>query len=283
VDAFLTYLAAGIATGCAFSLVATGFVAIYRVTRVVNFAQGVFAIMAGFMAWWLLRRGLPHVAAELLAIAFAALVGLIVGVIATGKPGTPPLASLIVTLGLAILSYAVIILIWGDQPISFDGVRGRFELGGASVQRQYALIVLVAAATFTGLGLFFGRTYVGKALTACSSNPYAARLAGINVTRMGFLAFALGGALGGLAGVLVVPIRPIGFDSDVEVAINGFAAAIVGGLLRPWTALAGGVVLGVAEALVAGYYRASYQTAMALALIIVIMVWQASRRTAEAE
>jgi branched-chain amino acid transport system permease protein len=282
-DAFLTYLAAGLATGCSFGLVATGFVAIYRVTRVVNFAQGVFAIMAGFMAWWLLRKGVPHFMAEAIAIAYAAGVGLIVGLVATGKRGTPPLASLIVTLGLAILSYAVIIVIWGDQQISFDGVRGRFELGGVTLQRQYALIVVIAAATFTALALFFGRTYVGKALTACSSNPYAARLAGINVRRMGFGAFALGGALGGLAGVLVVPLQPIQFDFDVGIAINGFAAAIVGGLLRPWTALAGGVILGVAEAMVAGYYTASYQTAMALTLIVVIMVWQSTRRAAEAE
>jgi branched-chain amino acid transport system permease protein len=282
VEALLTYLAGGLATGCSFGLVATGFVAIYRVTRVVNFAQGVFAIMAGFMAWWLLRRGIPHVAAEAIAIVFATLVGLVVGLVATGKPGTQPLASLIVTLGLAILSYAVIILIWGDQPVSFDGLRGRFELGGVTLQRQYGLIVLVTGVTFSMLAFFFGRTYIGKALTACSSNPYAARLAGINVRRMGFLAFALGGALGGLAGVLVVPLGPIEFDSDVGIAINGFAAAIVGGLLRPWTALAGGVVLGVGEALVAGYYKASYETAMALALIIVIMVWQSSRRPEEA-
>jgi len=257
-------------------------VAIHRVTRVVNFAQGVFAILAGFMAYSLLRLGLPHGVAEGLAVLGAALVGLLVGLVAIGKRGTPPLASLIITLGLGIASYALIIVVWGDQPISFEGLHGLLDVGGVTMQRQYFLIVLVTLVTFLALALFFGRTYVGKALTACSSNPYAARLAGINVTRMGLIAFTLGGALGGLAGVLITPLRPIGFDSDVEVAINGFAAAIFGGLQRPGTALLGGLVLGVAEAMVAGYYRASYQTGMALALIIVIMVWQASRRPAEA-
>jgi branched-chain amino acid transport system permease protein len=276
---FLVYLTTGIATGCAFALVATGFVAIHRVTRVVNFAQGVFAIMAGFMAYALLRASVPHVLAEAIAVAGAAGIGLIVGVVAIGKRGTPPLASLIITLGLGIASYALIIVIWGDQPISIDGVRGSYRNGGFSMQYQYILIVAVTALTFAGLALFFGRTYIGKALTACASNPYAARLAGINVTRMGLIAFALGGALGGLAGVLITPLRQIGFDSDVEIAINGFAAAIFGGLQRPGTALVGGLVLGIAEAMVAGYFRASYQTGMALALIIVIMVWQASRRT----
>jgi branched-chain amino acid transport system permease protein len=276
---FLVYLTTGIATGCAFALVATGFVAIHRVTRVVNFAQGVFAIMAGFIAYALLRDSVPHVLAEAIAVAGAAAIGLVVGVVAIGKRGTPPLASLIITLGLGIASYALIIVIWGDQPVSFEGVRGSYHNGGFSMQYQYILIVAVTALTFAGLALFFGRTYIGKALTACASNPYAARLAGINVTRMGLIAFALGGALGGLAGVLITPLRQIGFDSDVEIAINGFAAAIFGGLQRPGSALVGGLVLGIAEAMVAGYYRASYQTGMALALIIVIMVWQASRRT----
>jgi len=276
---FLVYLTTGIATGCAFALVATGFVAIHRVTRVVNFAQGVFAIMAGFIAYALLRDSVPHVLAEAIAVAGAAAIGLVVGVVAIGKRGTPPLASLIITLGLGIASYALIIVIWGDQPVSFEGVRGSYHNGGFSMQYQYILIVAVTALTFAGLALFFGRTYIGKALTACASNPYAARLAGINVTRMGLIAFALGGALGGLAGVLITPLRQIGFDSDVEIAINGFAAAIFGGLQRPGSALVGGLVLGIAEAMVARYYRASYQTGMALALIIVIMVWQASRRT----
>ncbi|HYY89629.1 MAG TPA: branched-chain amino acid ABC transporter permease, partial [Chloroflexota bacterium] len=97
---FLQYASSGVATGCAFALVATGFVAIYRVTRVVNFAQGVFAVIAGMLAASLLARGLPHVVAEALAVVVAAGVGLLVGLVAIGRPGTPSLASLIVTLGL---------------------------------------------------------------------------------------------------------------------------------------------------------------------------------------
>src|SRR5437899_4361174 len=97
---FLQYAASGIATGCAFALVATGFVAIYRVTRVVNFAQGVFAVVAGFLAYSLLGQGVPHVAAEALAVLGSGAVGLFVGLVAIGRPGTPPLASLIITLGL---------------------------------------------------------------------------------------------------------------------------------------------------------------------------------------
>jgi len=274
---FLQYVASGLATGCAFALVATGFVAIYRVTRVVNFAQGVFAVLAGMAAYSLLGRGLPHVAAEAVAVCVAAGFGVVVGFVAIGRPGTPPLASLIITLGLGIGSYAMLILIWGDQPISFDGLKGSIDIGGVSMQLQYVLVVAVTALAFVGLGLFFDHTYLGQGLTACSSNPRAARLVGIDVRRMGLVAFGLGGALGGLAGVLLTPLQPVSFDSDVSLAINGFAAAIFGGLVRPGTALVGALVLGVAEALVAGYSQASLQSGVALAVMIGIMVWRASR------
>jgi len=280
---FLQYAASGVATGCAFALVATGFVAIYRVTRVVNFAQGVFAVLAGMLAYTLLGQGVPHILAEGLAVLAAAVVGMLVGVVAIGRRGTSPLASLIITLGLGIGSYAVLILIWGDQPISFDGLKGNLDVGGVGMQVQYVLVVLLTAAAFVGLGLFFDHTYVGRGLTACSSNPRAARLVGIDVTRMGLVAFGLGGALGGLAGVLLTPIQPVSFNSDVGIAISGFAAAIFGGLLRPGTALVGGLVLGVAQALVAGYSQASLQSGVALVIMLAIMVWRAGRRPVAAD
>src|SRR5437899_12350056 len=109
---FLQYAASGIATGCAFALVATGFVAIYRVTRVVNFAQGVFAVLAGTLAYTLLGLGLPHILAEGLAVIGAGVAGALVGFVALGRRGSPPLASLIITLGLGIGSYALLLLLW---------------------------------------------------------------------------------------------------------------------------------------------------------------------------
>jgi branched-chain amino acid transport system permease protein len=280
---FLQYAASGVATGCAFALVATGFVAIYRVTRVVNFAQGVFAVLAGMLAATLLGWGVPHVAAEALSVFVAGLVGVGVGLVAIGRRGTSPLASLIITLGLGIGSYALLILVWGDQPISFDGLKGTLDLGGVTMQVQYVLVVLVTGAAFLVLGRFFDHTYLGRGLTACSSNPRAARLVGINVKRMGLLAFVLGGALGGLAGVLLTPLQPVSFNSDVGLAISGFAAAIFGGLLRPGAALSGALVLGVAEALVAGYGQASLQSGVALVIMLGIMIWQAGHRLATAD
>jgi branched-chain amino acid transport system permease protein len=280
VIAFLSYLVHGLSVGCGFALVASGLIIIYRVTRVVNLAQGMFAVVGGFSAAGLLSAGLPHGLSELAATLIAAAAGVVTGVVAIGKRGTSPQASLIATLGVGIFGYALEILIWGDQPHSFAGLSGAFELGGLDVPKQYVLITAVTLAVFLALETFFEHTYVGKALSACASNPYAAALVGIGVVRMGLIAFALGGTLGGIAGVLLTPLRPVSYDSDLSLFVSGFAAAILAGLKRPVLALGGGLVLGVAEAMVAGYAKASYQSSLALLLALAILIVQAGRRSA---
>ncbi|MFC4069092.1 branched-chain amino acid ABC transporter permease [Actinoplanes subglobosus] len=271
------YLLTGLGIGSGFALVASGLVAIYRVTRVVNFAQGGFAVLAALLTSTLLGAGLPHGVAELGGVALGALAGLIVGVVAIGRPGTSPGTSLIVTLGLGVLAYAIEVLIWGDQPRSFPGVPGVAEVGDARIPAHYLLIIAVTGPVFALMAWFFARTDLGRALTACASNRYAARVVGIDVRRMGLLAFAIGGALGGLAGVLTTPVQQVTFDSDVTLIVNGFAAAVLGGLTRPMIALAGGLLLGVTQTVVAGYGGGAYQMEVALVLMLTVMIIQAAR------
>ena len=237
-----------------------------------------FAVVAGFTTASLLGWGLPHGVAELAAILVSGAVGLLTGFVAIGKRGTHPEASLIATLGIGIFAYAMEVLLWGDQPRSFGGLSGAYELSSLTLPKQYTLIMGVTFGVFLALEVFFERSYLGKALTACASNPRAAELVGIGVTRMGFVGFALGGALGGVAGVLITPLRPVSYDSDMLLFVNGFAAAILAGLKRPVLGLAGGLALGVAEAMVAGYAKASYQSSLALLLALGILVVQAARR-----
>ncbi|GAA4953178.1 branched-chain amino acid ABC transporter permease [Actinoplanes utahensis] len=271
------YLLTGLGIGAGFALVGSGLVVIHRVTGVVNFAQGSFAVLAALLTSTLLGAGLPHGVAEAGGVALGAVAGLIVGVIAIGRPGTSPGTSLIVTLGLGVLAYAIEVLIWGDQPRSFPGLTGVAEIGGARIPAHYLLIIAVAAPVFLFLAWFFARTDLGRALSACSSNRYAARVVGIDVRRMGLLAFLIGGALGGLAGVLTTPVQQVTFDSDVVLIVNGFAAAVLGGLTRPVIALAGGLLLGVAQTLTAGYGGGAYQVEVALVLMLTVMIVQAAR------
>ena len=277
----LTYLITGITLGASFALIGSGFVVVHRVTRIVNFAQGSFAILAAMLASSLLRGRLPHGLAEAAAVLVCGLVGAGVGWVALGRRGTHPLISLIVTLGLSMLAAATIILFWGQDPVSPPGLKGHLTLFGVEIERQRLLVLVMTLVAFAVLAVFFSRTYLGKALTASASNPYAARLVGIDVRRMGLLAFALAGILGGLAGVLVAPSNALSFSSDLPLALSGFAAAVFGGLSSPGRTLVGGLVLGVAGQLTAGYLNGSYQTEVALLLMLMIMI--ARSRTFVAE
>jgi branched-chain amino acid transport system permease protein len=272
----VTYLITGVALGSSFALICSGFVVVHRVTRIVNFAQGSLAVLGGMIASTLLADRLPHLLGEGVAVALCGAIGLVFGLVALGRRGTDPLISLILTLGLAMLSTAAIIWLWGQEPVSPPGLTGTVSLLGADVQRQRVLILVVTLVAFAALGLFFSRTYVGKALTACSSNPRAARLVGIDVRRMGLVAFGLAGALGGLAGVLIAPTNALSVYSDLPMALSGFAAAVFGGLTSPGRTLVGGLTLGVSGQLTAGYGNGSYQTEVALLLMLVIMIVRSS-------
>jgi branched-chain amino acid transport system permease protein len=272
----VTYLITGIALGSSFALVGSGFVVVHRVTRVVNFAQGSLAVFGAMIASTLLAGRLPHPVGEIATVGICALIGLVFGLIALGRKDTDPLNSLIVTLGLAMLSTAAVIWLWGQDPVSPPALEGTVSILGAEVQRQRVLVLGATLVTFAALGLFFARTYVGKGLTACASNPRAARIVGINVRRMGLLAFALAGGLGGLAGVLIAPTNAISVYSDLPLALSGFAAAVFGGLSSPGRTLVGGLILGVAGQLAAGYWNGSYQTEVALLLMLAIMIARSS-------
>jgi branched-chain amino acid transport system permease protein len=272
----VAYLISGIALGSSFALIGSGFVVVHRVTRVVNFAQGSVAIVGGLASATMLNGRLPHGLGELAAVVLCGLLGLVVGWLAIGRRGTPPLISLIVTLGASMLISAGIIWLWGQDPVSPPGLSGSVTILGADVQRQRLLVVAATVVAFAVLALFFSRSYLGKGLTASASNPFAARMVGIDVRRMGLLAFGLAGILGGLAGVLIAPSVALSFSSDLPLALSGFAAAVFGGLTSPLRTLFGGLSLGVAGQLTAGYLNGSYQTEMALLLMVVIMIVRSS-------
>ena len=244
----VAYLVSGIALGSSFALIGSGFVVVHRVTRVVNFAQGSIAVVGGMASASLLGGRLPHGLGELVAVLICGAVGLLIGLLAVGRRGTPPLISLIVTLGRLDADLGGDHLAVGPGPGLAAGAERLVTILGATVERQRLLVLVATLVAFAALALFFSRSYVGKALTASASNPFAARMVGIDVRRMGLLAFGLAGVLGGLAGVLIAPTNAVSFYSDLPLALSGFAAAVFGGLTSPLRTLVGGLGLGVAGA-----------------------------------
>lgn len=278
---FIQLVVSGIGAGAAYSLVGIGMVLVFRTTGIINFAQGAFAVIAGLVTAQLAGQ-MPVALAALIAVAISIAVGVLMGFVSVGRRGiTTPLASLIITIGLAFLAEAVELIIFGDNPLTFPAVgQHAWHVGGILVQPQYALTFGLAVAFAIALWLLVGRTIVGHALTACSDSRHAAELVGLNARVLGMASFGLAALLGAVGGIVLTPIVALQFDSDVSIAVNAFVAAVFGGLVSISGAFVGGLVLGVAEALVSGYISADYDLTIALVLMLVVMVARAGRTQA---
>ena len=121
------------------------------------------------------------------------------------------------------------------------------------------------------LWFFFNRTRPGKAMLAVSFNSLAARLVGINVSWVQLVSFALAAAVGSLAGILITPISLIYASVGVLLGLKGFSAAMVGGLGNPMGAIAGGFIVGIAEAMTAGFISSAYKDAVAFVIILLVL------------
>lgn len=278
---FIQLVVSGIGSGAAYSLVGIGLVLVFRTTGIINFAQGAFAIIAGLVTADLARH-MPTVLAALIAIAVVVAVSVVMGLVAVGRRGvTTPVASLIITIGLSFLAEALDLIVFGDNPLTFPAVGAHaWSVGGVLIQPQYALTFGVAAVFAIALGWLVKRTIIGHALVACSDSRHAAELVGLNVRMLAMVSFAIAGLLGAIGGIVLTPIVPGRFDSDISIAVNAFVAAVFGGLVSIPGAFVGGLVLGVAESLVSGYISANYDLTIALVLMLVVMVVRSGRAQA---
>jgi branched-chain amino acid transport system permease protein len=278
VTAFFQYIVTGVSDGAAYGLVGIGLVIVFRTTNALNFTQGVYAVIAG-LTTSALALHMPIVLAALVAIALTTSIGVVTGLITIGIRGdTTPLHSLIVTLGLTLIAESAELLIFGDAPHSYASIARRaWNVHGVRVQPQYVLLLGVTLAVTLGLTLLLKYTVVGNALVAASDSLRAARLVGIDTVTFGAVAFGVAALLGAIGGVLLTPLVPVTYDSDLNIAVNGFAAAAFGGLVSVPGALLGGLVLGMAENLVVGYVNPQYELTIALVIMLALIGWRARR------
>jgi branched-chain amino acid transport system permease protein len=271
----LQVLFAGLTAGAIYALVALGFSIIYNSSQVINFAQGEFVMIGGMATVSFLHLGLPLPLAALAAVAATTLVALALDKLAVERArGASVVTLIIITIGASILLRGLASLVWdknihalpafsGDKPIA---------LGGATLLPQSLWVLGVSLAVLAALWWFFNRTLYGKAMLATSHNRLAAQLAGISVRRVLLVSFGLSGALGALAGILVAPITFTSWDVGVMLGLKGFAAAILGGLGSGPGAVLGGLLLGLAEALAAGYVSSAYKDVIAFVIILAVLV-----------
>lgn len=270
----IQFLFSGITVGAVYALVALGFTIIYNASDVVNFAQGEFVMLGGMITVFSFAAGLPLPLAALIAILVTAGIGVALNKLAIEPArGAPVVSLIIITIGASIFIRGVTQIVFDKQLHRFPSISGDdpLELLGATILPQSLWVVAGAAAIFVALYLFFTRTMTGRAVLATSNNRLAAKLVGINTNWVMTLSFALSAAIGALAGVLITPITLTSYDVGVALALKGFAAAMLGGMGNPKGALAGGLILGVLEALTAGYLSSQYKEAATFVVILAVL------------
>lgn len=278
------FLATGLTLGAIYALVSVGFVLIYNVTGIINFAQGEFLMLGAMLTIELAGgleqpRRLPLVVAIVLAVLIvAAIAALLERLALHPRAAHSAVILLIITIGLSGALRGAALLryksdTYGLRPFSQGD---SFQILGASINRQTFWIVAVLVVAMVALFAFFERTRLGKAFRACEINPLAARLVGISPRRYWTLAFALSAGLAAVAGAAFAPLTFATWDMGLSLGLKGFVAWILGGVHSPLGAVAGGLVVGVLEGLSTGYapesLRAYIEVIPFVILILVLFV-----------
>jgi branched-chain amino acid transport system permease protein len=303
----------GIRGGAIYALIALGFVTIFNVTGVINFAQGGFVMLGAMICISFFDlsafSGLapaPRLAlSAVLSVLTVSLVGAVMERLAIfPSRNSPALTLIIITVGVYTIMWGTALLIWGADPYQLPAFStldqsdkifrfGQIVLDG-DTSWIFASSTLPTGAKFTGvmikaqslwiwgttavilviLAFFFERTILGKAVRACAINRRAAQLMGISPSQMSLLAFVLAAALGAIGGIVLAPATAPTYDMGLRPGLKGFVAAIMGGLVNFPGAVIGGLLLGILENLGAGVTKAGLKDIFAFIVLILILLFR---------
>jgi len=269
------YVLSGLSNGAIYALIGFGFAIIYNSTGIINFAQGEFVMLGGMLTvFFLAVFKLPLAAAIILAIIISTIVGVSFERLAI-RPlkNASPLSLIIITIGASIFMRGAAMLIWGKDTYALPAFSGNDPLyiAGATILPQHLWILGVTVLIIIGSRIFFNYSIAGKAMRACSYNPLAAGLVGINVKNMVMLSFAISSAIGSMAGIIIAPLTMTSYDVGIMLGLKGFCAVIIGGMSSGLGTLMGGLLLGLLESLGAGFISASYKDAIAFIILLLIL------------
>jgi branched-subunit amino acid ABC-type transport system permease component len=267
----------GLAIGNVYAVIAIGFTLIFGVANLINFAHGSVFMIGAYTGWLLaVFLGWPFLALLPVVMLICAALGILIERLAL-RPlaGAPPIAPLLSTIAIAIIIDRAAELIFTPETQPFPALlpAGVIPLGGVSITTLDLIVAAVGITCAGALYLFLRYHRFGWAIRATAQDRVAAAQMGVDVDRVTSVTFGIGSALGGVAGVLVgqyfASISPaMGF----QFGLKGFAAAIIGGLGHLPGAVAGGLLLGVAEALGIQFLATDYRNLIAFLLLILVLL-----------
>jgi branched-chain amino acid transport system permease protein len=297
-DTFLQQLINGLTLGAVYAMVALGYTMVYGIIQLINFAHGEVVMIGAMVSFSIIgalvgsNSPLPPVAIILLSGCAAVPICIAVAYVmerVAYRPlrSAPRLAPLITAIGVSIILQHVAMMIWSRNPLAFPQILDNrvFEIAGATVTTVQFAIWGVSAAMMAMLHYMLHRTRLGIAMRATSQNPQVAGLMGIDTDRVIASTFAIGAALAAVAGIMVSTYYGIAhYTMGSLLGLKAFCAAVLGGIGNIPGAMLGGILLGVVEALGAGYigdftnnwFGSNYQDVFAFIVLILVLVLRPS-------
>jgi len=264
-DTFLQQLVNGLTAGSVYAVVALGYTMVYGIIQLINFAHGEVVMIGAMVAFTVINAlapsGMPPLAVVLIgtgsAIPVCVLVGYSMERLAY-RPlrRAPRLAPLITAIGVSIILQHLAMLVWSRNVLAFPQIiqTRSYTFLGATITSVQLVIIGICVAMMAALALLVYRTRLGTAMRATAQNPQVAGLMGIDVNRVIATTFVIGAALGAVAGVLFgTYYGVVQYTMGSILGLKAFSAAVLGGIGNIPGAMLGGVLLGLVEALGAGY------------------------------
>jgi len=273
-ELFLQQLLNGLTIGGVYSLVALGLTLVYGILHVPNFAHGAFYMAGAYVAFQMMEAwGMNYWLAMLgAALVVAALAMLAERLVFHPLRNAPPLHDMIAAIGILLFLEAGAQAIWGaDFHRMATPHTQLINVLGVTLPMQRGLIIVAAFGLMLALHWFLTRTVTGSTIIAMAQDRDGAALVGIDATRVTLLVFAISGALAAVAATLYAPINLVYPAMGNLVITKAFVIIILGGMGSVPGAIAGGVIIGMAESFGGFYFSTDYKDIIAFALLVVIL------------
>ncbi len=283
----------GLTIGGVYALIAIGYTMVYGVLSMLNFAHGELYMIGGFTGWWVLQlftvNHVPVMNAALLislmlviAMGGSALLGVVIERIAYRPLRKAPRMNLLLSsLGVSIFIQNFILYYQGAKVKVFhishlipEGLR-TFEIGGVVISFMRLMVIVICFLLMVLLTLTIKKTTIGRSIRATAQDIEAAAFMGIDTNKVIVTVFVIGSALGGAAGLLVsLLFTQVDYYVGLQAGLKGFTAAVLGGIGSIPGAMAGGILLGLSEAMAVTFFPSAYKDVVAFVILIAILIFR---------
>ena len=265
----------GLGSGMIYAVLAQSVVLIYKGSGILNFSQGALAMVSAYAYFELRQNDVGFALAALAAVAISAVTGAAIHLLVIRQlKRVAPLVKIIATLAILTILQSIATLRYRNRPVFVDSFlpQGRFKAANVVFTIDRFWLAGAALLITAGLSLVMHRTLIGLATRAVVENEGAAAALGWSPHTVALFTWTLGGALAGVAGILIAPLIVLTPVTLTMLVVPAFAAALIGSFESFWLTLVGGLLLGAAESLITSHYPSVQGVSTAVPILVIVIV-----------